>query len=212
MIRIICISAVCGAFAISAHAAEQDTSEVVAKVQKAYDSAKDLHAKFDQSIHSQFGGDKKASGDVWLKKPGRMRWDYVTPEKKLMISDGKTLWVYEPEDAQAFKQDLKSSSLPSSVAFLLGEGKLADEFEITPLKSEKLEQTLLKLVPKVATAAYRYIEFTVDSKSGQVVQTTLYDQQGGTNRLSFGTIETNKGVSDDKFRFKPPAGTKIIAP
>ena len=42
---------------------------------------------------------------MWLKKPGRMRWDYEKPEKKLMVSDGSTLWVYEPEDEQAATQN-----------------------------------------------------------------------------------------------------------
>ena len=65
-----------------------------------------------------------------LKKPGRMRWEYVKPQKKLMVADGKTLWIYEPDDEQAYRHDLKGSSLPSSVSFLLGEGRLTDELPI----------------------------------------------------------------------------------
>jgi outer membrane lipoprotein carrier protein len=198
-----------------AAAPRESSAQIVKKVQDAYDRAKDVHAKFEQTLHSQIGGDKKASGEVWLKKPGKMRWDYATPEKKLMVSDGKSLWVYEPEDAQAFKQDLKSSTLPTSVSFLVGEGKLADEFEVTIDKTPGVgtgDEVVLKLVPKVATAAYRYLLFVVDPRTGLVQKSILYDQQGGTNQLDFSGVETNvKGsVGDSKFKFTPPAGTKVI--
>src|SRR5437764_1303269 len=81
--------------------------EVMEKIQKFYEATKDLHARFEQAVQAGIGGNKKAAGEMWLKKPGRMRWEYGKPEKKLMIADGQTLWVYEPEDEQAFKQDLK---------------------------------------------------------------------------------------------------------
>src|SRR5438876_995871 len=108
---------------LAAEAEQPSAKDVAEKMQKFYDSTRDLHARFEQVIDSGSGGHKKASGELWLKKPGRMRWEYVKPEKKLMIADGQTLWVYEPEDEQAFRQDLKSSSLPSAVAFLTGAGK-----------------------------------------------------------------------------------------
>src|SRR6185295_13512984 len=94
-----------------------DVGETVAAVQRYYDGAKDLHARFEQQLTTAMGTKKRAAGELWFKKPGRMRWDYSKPEKKMMIADGQTLWVYEPEDEQAFKQELKSSNLPDSVAF-----------------------------------------------------------------------------------------------
>src|SRR5689334_7559331 len=92
-----------------------EAGELVAAVQRYYDGSKDLHARFDQQLTTSMGTKKKASGELWLKKPGRRRWDYQKPEKKLMVADGTTLWVYEPEDEQAFKQELRSSNLPESV-------------------------------------------------------------------------------------------------
>ena len=97
-------------------ATTQDAAQLASAVQRYYDGAKDLHARFEQNLTTAMGTKKRASGDLWLKKPGRMRWDYAKPEKKLMVADGQTLWVYEPEDEQAFKQELKSSNLPDSVA------------------------------------------------------------------------------------------------
>ena len=192
----------------------ETAATLVARVQRYYDSTKDLHATFEQQIDSASRGAQKASGEVWLKKPGKMRWDYAKPEKKLMVSDGGTLWVYEPEDEQAFKQSLKDNALPAQVSFLLGEGKLAQEFDATFTKVDGLgaDELALKMVPKTGTAAYRYLVFIVDGKSGMVKQTIIYDQTGATNRLRFGDVQQNRGVEDGKFKFAPPSGTKILTP
>ena len=209
------ISLLLSVFAAPAPATPADppVAPLVAKIQKFYDATKDLHARFEQTLESGMGGKKRASGELWLKKPGKMRWDYAKPERKLMVSDGQTLWVYEPEDEQAFKQDLRSSNLPLSVSFLFGQGKLTDEFTVTVVHPEGVgtaDETILKLVPKVATAAYRYLLFVVDPKTGLVHETVIYDQQNGTNHLTFASVETNKGVDDAKFRFTPPSGTKVL--
>ena len=198
-----------------AHAQPKDSAAtVVARVQKYYDATRDLRARFDQQMQSPSRAPSKASGDVWLKKPGKMRWDYAKPEKKLMVSDGATLWVYEPEDEQAYKQDLKNNALPAQVSFLLGEGKLDKEFDATLTKIDGLapDELALKMIPKLGTAAYRYLVFVVDAKLGQVKRTIIYGQDGGTNTLSFLDVQQNKGVDDAKFRFTPPSGTHILAP
>lgn len=194
---------------------------LVARVQTFYEATSDLHARFDQEVTSVMRGTQRASGQVWLKKPGRMRWEYEQPtsQKKLMVADGETLWIYQAEEEQAFRHALADSSLPASVSFLFGKGRLADEFDVT---REAIDQAagaarrlgdgeaLLKLVPKQATAQYRYLEFAVDEASGLVRQTWLYDQQGGTNHFTFRDVETNRGVADSRFHFAPPAGTRII--
>jgi outer membrane lipoprotein carrier protein len=189
---------------------------IVTRMQKYYDATRDLHAHFEQQLESPIGGKKKASGEVWLKKPGKMRWDYVKPEKKLMVSDGKTLWVYEPEDEQAFKQDMSASTLPAQVSFLVGESKLDKEFDISIADAQAgvggPGDVVLKLVPKTPTVAYHHLLFVVDEKSGQVKETIIYDQSQGQNRLIFTGLEQNKNSDDSRFRFSPPAGTKVLSP
>ncbi len=205
------------ALAAVAHAQEkkpESAATVVARVQKYYDATRDLRARFEQQLESPSRAPSKASGDVWLKKPGKMRWDYAKPDKKLMVSDGSTLWVYEPEDEQAYKQDLKGSALPAQVSFLLGEGKLDKEFDASLTKVDGLQpdELALKMVPKVGTTAYRYLVFVVDEKTGQVKKTIIYGQDGSTNKLSFVDVQQNKGVDDGKFKFSPPSGTHILKP
>lgn len=202
---------------VAGPAAAADATQTAEQVQRYYDAAKELHAHFDQTVVTAMGTKKRASGDVWLKKPGRMRWDYAKPEKKLMVADGQTLWVYEPEDEQAFKQDLRGTNLPDSVAFLLGEGRLRDQFEPTietapPAGVVQPGEVVLRLAPKHPTSAYKSLLFIVEPRSGAVNGTIVFDQQGGESRIRFSGIETNKPIEDARFKFTPPPGTRVLKP
>jgi outer membrane lipoprotein carrier protein len=201
----------------AAATAPVDAARMAEAVQRYYDDAKDLHARFEQIITTAMGTKKRAAGEVWLKKPGRMRWDYNKPEKKLMVADGQTLWVYEPEDEQAFKQELRSSNLPDSVAFLLGEGRLKEQFDVSneatpPVGLAQAGEVVLRLMPRRASSAYKSLLFVVDARSGAVNGTVVFDQQGGESRIRFSGLETNKAPDDAKFKFTPPAGTRVLKP
>ncbi|MBL9006041.1 MAG: outer membrane lipoprotein carrier protein LolA [Myxococcales bacterium] len=190
--------------------------QIVDRIQKLYEGTQNLKARFSQTLQTAMGK-RQASGVLRLKKPGKMRWDYEKPEKKLFVTDGSILWMYEPEDEQAFRQPLNSSQLPAQVSFLFGKGRLSDEFEISYLDGQKLGTVgdlVLKLVPKKATAQYKHLFFVVDGKTGMVKETVLFDQQGGSNHIVFSAIETNlkADIDDSRFAFTPPPNTKIINP
>jgi len=198
---------------VTSFTAHDSPAEVAAALQTKYDRVRDFTADFTQlhvSILKKKGS--QHTGKLQVKKPGKMRWDYAKPDKRLMVSDGAMLWVYDPEDEQAYKQDLKSNALPAQVSFLLGEGKLDKEFDASLTKVDGLapDELALKMVPKTGTTAYRYLVFVVDGKTGQVRQTIIYGQDGSINRMSFVDVQQNKGVDDSKFKFSPPAGTKIL--
>lgn len=191
-----------------------DLNAVVEKVQKRYDGATDFRARFTQTLTSVAMGRKTSSaGSVMFKKPGRMRWDYDKPEKAIYVSDGGVLWLYEPDDQQAFKQELKASQLPAALAFLTGKGKLASEFDITPLAKSPYGMPgdyLLSLSPKVAESQVKNILFVVDPKTFDVRESVITDGQGNTNDLTFADIKTNTRLPESEFHFTPPAGVRVI--
>ena len=189
--------------------------EVVERVQRRYDGARDFRARFNQTLtNAAFARKTSSTGEVLLKKPGRMRWNYAQPEPKMYLADGATLWLYEPEDKQAFKQDLKSSQLPSALAFLAGQGKLAAEFDITlaPPKTPygTARDYVLALSPKEPQAQVKTILFVVEPGTFDVRESVITDQQGNVNDLLFSDIRTNTGVPDATFKWTPPAGVRLI--
>ncbi|MCG5052162.1 MAG: outer membrane lipoprotein chaperone LolA [Myxococcales bacterium] len=189
-------------------------ADVIARVQRHYDGTQSYRASFEQAqLNATFGRTTRSSGEVTFKKPGRMRWDYTSPEKKTFVSNGDVLWLYEPEDKQAFKQDLKSSQLPAALAFLMGKGKLSDQFDVEfapQLTYGRPGDYRLSLKPKQAQSSYKAIFFIVDPQSFHVRQTVLVDSQGNINDVTFKDMVRNPKLSDATFQWKAPAGVRVI--
>ena len=198
----------------AAGGARLDVKAVVAEVQKRYDGAADFRARFTQTLTSSALGRKtNSAGEVMFKKPGRMRWDYEKPEKSSYVTDGGVLWLYEPDDKQAFKQKLESSQLPAALSFLTGKGKLATEFDIVFAGKSSHGSPgdyLLTLSPKAPQAQVKSILFVVDPRTFDVRESVITDGQGNVNDLVFADIRVNTRVPDALFKFTPPAGTRVI--
>ncbi len=186
---------------------------VLEKMQRRYDQAKDFRAKFTQTYSRAVVGRATVStGTLSFKKPGRMRWDYDKPEPRMFLSNGQVLWLYEPTEKQAFKQELKSSQLPAALAFLMGKGKLVDEFDVTFAKDEhgRPGDIRLALSPKQPQSSYKSILFIVDPKEYLVRESILVDSQGNTNHFAFDDLEVNGKVADALFKWTPPAGVRVV--
>lgn len=191
-------------------------AEVVESIQAFYESTLDFQASFSQVYKNKlYDEEKKSTGKVYLKRPGKMRWEYKKPTEKLFVSDGKTLWVYEAEPNQVFKQDLASSDLPTAISFLMGEGDLEKDFTYKLVPNEKAKQKgmiVLELVPVVPSTQYKKLLFMVDDETFEVKRTIVIDQAGNTNSMRFEKVKTNQGIPDKKFDFKMPKGATLVTP
>lgn len=191
--------------------AEQTSVAVVGRLQATYEATSDLRAAFRQVYTFKVNGMKRTStGRVFLKKPGRMRWDYLSPNARHFISDGATVWLYTPDDAQVFVQPLEDSDLTAAVRFLLGEGNLDAAFTHSLLPADAAGALRLELIPKGGTGLYRKVVLSLDPKSYRVVASEVTDPVGNVNRLEFSDLEANLGLPDEGFVFVPPAGTRVV--
>jgi outer membrane lipoprotein carrier protein len=191
-------------------------SEVLDRIQEFYDATEDYQATFDQVYKNKLMGEtKKSSGKVYIKRPGKMRWEYKKPNEKLFVSDGKTLWVYEAEAHQVYKQELASSDLPTAITFLMGKGNLKKEFGYKLVDNAKAAAkglVVVELTPVTPTTRYKKILFMVDDESFHVVRTIIVDHTGNTNSMRFGKLKTNQGIKDKLFKFKMPKGATLVEP
>jgi outer membrane lipoprotein carrier protein len=204
-----------GAIAAPIAKAEPDcAAEVGGRVQRRYEKVRDLHAHFEQrtervALGSAPGAALVASGDAVFAKPGKMRWTYVAPEPSLVVSDGTTLWIYDEKAKEVQKLALAAGYLSAAgVQFLLGEGKLADEFQISAQHCGEPTVTLV-LVPK-QDAQYERLELRVDAKSGAVAETAVVDLFGNRTVVAFQNARENAGADAAAFRFSPPAGVRVV--
>jgi outer membrane lipoprotein carrier protein len=182
---------------------------VVERVEARQGRTLDLVARFTQSYRSgMLGREVVERGVVSIKRPGRMRWEYKDPERKLFVSDGKTFYFYVPADRQVIvsEQDEQRSL---AARLLSGRGGIADEFAAS--MEEPLEEGVLrvKLVPLHEQPDVQKAFLDVEP-SGRIRSIQLEDVQGGRTRFRFDSVRENTGLKDDLFRFVVPPGVEVI--
>jgi outer membrane lipoprotein carrier protein len=187
--------------------------EVTARVQARYDGVRDLEARFTQKSHSvafgRAGQDLQASGVAVFAKPGRMRWTYEKPEPSVVVSDGQTLWVYDPQAREAQEFPVGEGFLSgSAVQFLLGEGRILDTFEVRAQQCTS-ETVHLVLTPK-QDATYEQLELWVAPKSGDVKGTAVVDLFGNRTEVSFESMRIDRHPDPSIFRFQAEPGVSVL--
>jgi outer membrane lipoprotein carrier protein len=196
---------------------------VAANVQSFYDQTTSVSAAFFQTyVNKLYQRTDRSKGRVVFKKPGKMRWNYDSPNGKVIASDGHKLTVFEPGDAaepgQVFEQSIADSQLPQALSFLMGTGRLENDFTFRLLDAAKegfANGDVLELRPRVESPHYERILFYVERDPrlrGLVRRVLIIDPNGNRNRFDFSAFEFNRAAADDQFRFQPPSGTRHVSP
>jgi outer membrane lipoprotein carrier protein len=199
-----------------ASAAQSEIDRCVKNLEKQYGAMKDFHADFQQETHlASIKRVEKGSGGVWFKKPGKMLWEYKTPQAQKIILDGKTLWFYVPEDKQAMKNNF--SIIPQHIVVDLFQGKIAiqEKFKVTFVQEEtknSKKEISLELVPLIQDPTVKKLSLWVDPEKFYIMRTCLEDEFGTKTMLTFSNITTDKNIPDATFVFTPPPGVEIFEP
>jgi len=193
----------------------QELDAVVSGLENTYGKINDLKAEFTQVARNKsLGQDVKAEGTVYLKKGGKMRWDYKTPSPQQIVSDGTYLWVYTPELNQVNKGEAPKALAGPAGSFLQGLGKVREEFSVRFLnpanKTDGAGRPVLDLTPKKPTPLLTRLILTLDPKDHVVREAVLYDQLQNTVTMSFNRVAINPGLSDTLFTFTPPKGAAVV--
>jgi len=188
--------------------------EVLLEIQKQYEKTNNFEATFIQeTVGKMMKKPQRGEGKVYFQKKGMMCWDYRTPNQKL-ISNGRNLWFYLPEDKQVFVSDVSGVLKEKTpLAFLAGEGSLGRDFTLVNFNesiSKKEDNFVLELAPKESTAALAKLVLTVDKKTYQVVQADVFDAIGNMTRTRFINIKTNVDLPASLFQFTVPQGTEVF--
>jgi len=215
--KIILILVVLFAVQNTASAEEKNLDSVLDQVQSTYERINDFHAKFTQeaTIRS-LNQVQRADGEVWLKKPGKMRWNYYRPNREEIVSDGSKIWFYNQEEKQVVESSLiEVMDTPTTTTLLSGLGNIKEQFNARFSDSAFADQDgsyLVDLLPRGNSAEEEYNKVTiaVDRKSMLVNTIYLYDPFGNLTKVNLHDIKINKGVSDSLFNFKVPKGVELI--
>ena len=193
-----------------------------------YRHAQTLKAAFFERYDDGNAGAQAESGTVYFSRPGRMRWEYESPEQKLFLVDGKNVWFYVPADHTASHAKLKESSdWRTPIALLVGKADLSElcrKIEVVdgaPVAGDAAAagdesappgNTLLRCTPRgesAQEASKQTIFLEVDSES-YLVRVVIHEPGNATTEFRFGNWEENIPIAEAKFHFQPPPGVSIV--
>ncbi|HMD34989.1 MAG TPA: outer membrane lipoprotein carrier protein LolA, partial [Vicinamibacterales bacterium] len=204
---LICVASLAALTTLRPVAAEPTADEFAQAVQKKYDGIRDFSADF---VHAYEGGalHKKITerGRLFIKKPGKMRWEYTAPEAKLFVSDGMKMYSYLPADNQVIVSSIpRENEATTPTLFLAGKGNLTKDFTSSLVELPKgmpAGSRTLKLVPKARQRDYDWLMLVVDPATLAFRGLVTVDSQGGISSFSFANLKENSGLADKDFTFK----------
>lgn len=219
---------------VAASAPGPTPQEVVAALEKGYGALSDLQADFSQrTTIASLNREERGAGELFIKKgagKGAMfRFNYSKPRQQI-ISNGKTVWYYLPENKQVMVSEVASlfeGGNAVALNYLTGMGQLSADFTAAFAEEgrDKKGDYVLDLVPRKKSPVMTKLRLTVSGRAVEeflasgtvrepfpVISSVVYDQLGNRTRIEFSKVRVNRGIGSDRFTFKVPPGVEVIKP
>ena len=165
-------------------------------------------ADFTQTIDDGHGNVlRSAAGRLFLQRPGKFRWDYSQPSEQLVLADGKQIWFYDKDLAQANVRDIDVSLASTPASLLSGSSSVNAQFNVKALPPNGGLQWF-ELVPKHADTDFQLVRIGFDQ--GELRSMFLADKLNQITQLTFSNSKRNIKLAADLFSFEPPPGVDVI--
>jgi outer membrane lipoprotein carrier protein len=205
------ISSLC-LFISSLVSGQDSISKIADRVDQHYNRLRSLRSDFVE-IYEGAGLSRQEAGELWLLKPGKMRWDYKQPRPKLFVTDNKTAYFYVPGDRQARRMPVKKlEDFRSPIRFLLGHTRLEKEFDHLTISTERAlnpGDIVLQGVPLNMKERVNRVALEV-TPGGQIIRIFIEELDGSITDFRFSNIKEDVLVKDGLFHFKVPEGVQVI--
>jgi len=187
--------------------------KLIEVLQKRYEQTTSIAARFKQKTFAP--GDREGvygQGKVYFKRPHLMRWEYEKPEKQLIVTSGRDVFIYEIEARQVTvlpRRQFLSSEI--SRAFFFGKGDLKRDFIVThPPKGVADPSWSLCLIPRKKIPQLKRLLITLNPSTHLVSRIVIEDQMGGRTIIEFSRVRVNQHLSPALFRFEIPKGVEVF--
>lgn len=170
---------------------------------------KSLDARFEQVVVDARGMvTERTRGRVLAQRPGRFRWVSEDPFAQVLVSDGVTLWFYDPDLAQVTVRAVDEGLLHTPALLLSGDlSRVADAFEVS-LIGQGEDYVEFELKPKGADSLFESLVFAFESATPSLLE--IVDGLGQRTRIRFSTFTPNPALAESNFQFEIPAGVDVI--
>lgn len=152
-----------------------------------------------------------ASGNIFVRYPGMMRWEYEKPETQIIITDGHKLWIYRPSDNQVLTGSAPTFFSDGKGASFLSDIKLIrQKFKISLENSKEDFYYELRLQPLEKKLDVTDIRLSVTKNTFTVIRIITYNSYGDENRIEFANHQFDVKLDDSLFSFKIPPGADVV--
>ena len=187
----------------------QSAKDLAQRVDRHYNQLHSLTAGFTESFQG-LGIARTEGGKLLLLKPGRMKWEYITPPGKFFLLDGKSAWFYARGDSQVQRIPAKDlDDLRSPLRFLLGHTELQKEMNSLTLAPAANGQFTLSGVPKGQENRVARLTLTVTAE-GTITGIEVEETDGALTHFTFTNEVPNAPIPPETFRFTPPPGVPVV--
>lgn len=168
---------------------------------------KDFHATFEQDVVAPEGDVlQQSSGEVWLQRPNRFRWDYRQPYPQVIVGDGSKVWVYDTELEQVTVKDMDRAMGNAPALVLSGGRDLNEYFRVSELPPRE-GLRWVQLRPRQPEADFKSVEVGFGETLQRMI---LYDNFGQITRIRFRDVRLNGRPDPRQFQFQVPDGVDVV--
>jgi outer membrane lipoprotein carrier protein len=190
-------------------AAPVNLDALLDRLQRHYQSTRSFSAKFDETITRPGVPPIRRSGVMYYEKLGKLRWEFEGSQPETIVSNGKTIYDYDPALNQVIETPLAQASRSEpAAAFLLGAGNVKRDFKAEAITGPN-SSALVHIVLTPKQGGQR-IEAGIERETYNIVTLSISDAMGNRTNLSFSNIELNQPMHAAQFTFTPPDGADIV--
>ena len=195
--------------AMTAQPGNANLDTLLDNLQRHYQATKSFSAKFDETINRVGAPPLHRSGIIYYEKPGKLRWEFEGSEPETIVSDGKTLYDFDPGLNQVIETPLAQAfRSQAAAAFLLGAGNVKRDFN-AQLLSQSENDSLIHVALTPRRGGER-LEVGINRKTYNIASLAISDAMGNRTEFRFSEIKLNPPLEASLFRFTPPAGADIV--
>lgn len=198
-------------FSVVSFAADFDLQKALRRVEDRYNNIRTLQLDFQQTISysMQPTAKRTESGVLYLRKPGKMRWDYREPWKKIFLSDGSDVWFYTSASNRVEKSKLKETEdMRAPLAFLIGRLDFQRDFKEYRYRDVEGARWITA-IPKSEKAPYKEVHFFLEP-TAQISKLRVFGHDESVMEFQFRNEKLNPALPDSLFVFQPPPGVEMV--
>lgn len=200
---------VLGAASVAAQSETEVAEQSVGQLQQRLEDMNTLKGEFTQTLFDADGTLlEQSEGSFALQRPGKFYWHTLNPFEQVLVSDGETIWLYDPDLEQVTVRDFERETRGTPAMILSDDAEnLAEDFQVRKETGDS-DETRFVLTPKSPDGLFKDLVLVFDDR--QLREIRMQDNLDQTSIFTLSELERNQPIERGKFQFEAPEGVDVL--